>query len=314
MKIAITGPGAMGRLLASHLWQAKQSTVLIDHRPDRAERLDKHGITVVMDGETSPRTFRPTVSAYPEKAGIMDWIIVLVKSYHTADALPALKAMSDGDTMILSLQNGMGQEDILKREIPETRIALGVTAHGAAIYGDSVKHSGKGMTFIGPLKKGDPAGLAKCRKLAELLNSADWKTMAVEDIAPCRWKKLVANCAINALTAITGVKNGELVRDSKLEHVMLMAAREAHDTACAAGVNMDVSQDEILEFVKNICNNTAENRSSMLQDITSGRRTEIDFINMAITDRAAKLGLPVPVNETLSAIIKQMEDKKNSPG
>lgn len=310
IKTAIIGPGAMGQLLASHLYGVCPSLLLIDHNVQRAETFNKKGIKIIRDGEDTPSVFMTEVSACPEEAGIMDWIVIFVKSYKTEEILHTVKAMSGGNTMILSLQNGIGQEEILKREVPAERIVLGITAHGAAIYKDCVKHSGKGMTFIGPLEHENEKTFNLCAEFAEILNKAGWETRAVRDIAPYRWKKLIANCAINALTAITGVKNGELARDEELRHIMLLAAEEAWHTARASGIDVDTSLDETLDFVKDICIRTAENRSSMLQDVTAGRRTEIDYINKTVTVKARENGVNVPVNETLTAIIKKREFKR----
>jgi 2-dehydropantoate 2-reductase len=305
-KIAILGPGAMGQIMAATLSSIVPKPVLVDYRPDRARRLNRTGIKIVEQDDSQIKTFRVRV-AVPEDTGKVSWVILLVKSYHTADTLDALKTISSPGTMILLLQNGIGQEDVVKEVVPEENIALGITAHGAAVEGNVVRHSGIGMTVIGPLDADNPYAFRKCEELAAVMNSAGWETDTVYDIAPYRWKKLIANCAINPLTAITGVCNGELYYDKSLRKIMNQVAIEAFETALAAGIKLDCSAEDMLKFVQDICLKTACNRSSMLQDISAGRMTEIDNINCAVLRIAELYGISVPGNEILSVIIKKME-------
>lgn len=308
-KICIIGAGAMGQLLASDLSVAGISPMLLDYKVERACELTQKGLKIQRDGgELYTHFVNVTVS--PDRYNKMDWIIVFVKSYDTEGVLKSVRAMSDGSTMVLSLQNGLGHEKILKNAVSEQQIVVGITAHGAAVYDGYVRHAGRGITVIGPAYSPNTLILNRCLELASILNKAGWETFVEREIYPYRWRKLIANAAINPLTAVTGVNNGMLATDQNLNSVLRLVVRETLKIASALGVNIEFSEEDAISFVEGICVKTSENRSSMLQDITAGRRTEIEYINGAIIKAARACGIDTPINDTLSALVTFMEKNK----
>lgn len=301
MKIAVVGPGALGCLITGLLKsRTKEDVWLIDKLPDRAKRIREEGIRVEGMSSISADI---DVSADPEEVGACDLVILCVKSYSTEDACKDIKCLVGDKTSILTLQNGIGNIQILNDHFGVERVIAGVTNHGATLLGTGhVRHAGKGDTIIG-MPKGKVLGAIK--DAANILTKCGMETKISKDIDSVIWSKLVINVGINALTGITRLKNGMLIKHEHARRILRDAVQEA--VRIVKRKRIKLSYDDPIQKAESVCKATAANISSMLQDVLSSKRTEIDYINGAITRQGKALGIPTPVNETLTDMIKTIE-------
>jgi 2-dehydropantoate 2-reductase len=196
----------------------------------------------------------------------------------------------------------MGNADTIAEVIEPTRIIAGTTSHGATMLGPgSIRHAGIGPTTIGMWADG---GKDKALYIAKFLTEAGIKTEAVDDIQSVIWNKLLVNVGINAITALTGIKNGQLLDLSATQDISRAAVEEAMELARAQGVMI---REDSVGHVFEIAKATSPNRSSMGQDVDNKRLTEIEAINGFVVREASKIGLKVPVNKTLTALIETLQ-------
>lgn len=302
LKLAIIGPGAMGCMLAGYIAHSGCAVSILDYKSDRAERLSEKGIEIEKDGNLV-KVF-PFVTVNALMLGIQNVVILLVKAGRTPMALDMAMPMIGEKTVVLSLQNGLGHEDVLSRFVRLECIALGVTAQGATLLREGyVRHSGAGDTKIGLLRR---CGWSEdvLKVLARIFSDAGWPCSVESDIFPYIWKKLLANAGINAITALTGIKNGEICGIEGAQRLQDMAVTEAWTVAVKRGIKIGMTLDESLSFVRDVCERTKGNISSMLQDRLSGRLTEIDWINGAVVKQGRESGIGTPVNEVLSTLVE----------
>lgn len=301
MKIVIVGPGAIGLLFTAFLSRLKEEIWLLDKDKDRAAQLDAKGIRV--EGVSGSWHVKTKSTAEPRDIGIVDLVVVAVKSYVTKDVANKIKPLVGDDTLILTMQNGLGNMEILADIYGSEKVIGGLTSHGATLIGvGHVKHAGKGEKVIGSLDRKLNVGV---RRVRELLNKANFDCRITKDVKGMIWSKLIINVGINALTAITRLKNGELVKHDSVYRVMRLAVNEAVKVAKRKRIKL--AYDDPISKVESVCEATADNISSMLQDVLNKKRTEIDAINGAIVRHAETLGIPVPINSMLVDLVKTIE-------
>lgn len=298
--VLVVGPGAMGCLHAALLSAAGVKTGLLDHRPERAERINERGIIVEREGEQ--RTVHVRCSATAGEFAPTRLALLLVKAYDTGEAtrhaLPALGA----DGGVLTLQNGLGNYEQISQIVPTARVLAGTTTFGATLLGEGhVREAGRGVVHFG-----SPTGnFRRAREAAGFLRAAGIECEPAASVDEVLWAKATVNAAINPLTALTGLRNGRLVEIEPLRDLLRAVTEEVADVARSCGVFM---REGIVGTVEAICVETAQNRSSMLQDISAGRRTEIDYINGEIARRAGERGLEAPLCTMLAALVKGREE------
>jgi 2-dehydropantoate 2-reductase len=204
----------------------------------------------------------------------------------------------------MTLQNGMGNADVIAEFIEPQRVLAGTTSHGATLLGPaSIRHAGCGPTTIGAWSQTD-AGLQRAGQFAEFFNRAGIKTESVTDVRSVIWNKLLINIGINAITALTHIKNGQILDLEITRELMREAIAEAMNLARAMNVKI---QDDVLDRVFKVAKATALNRSSMGQDVDNRRQTEIAAINGFIVRETKRLGLKAPVNFALTALVETLE-------
>lgn len=301
MKIVIVGPGAMGSLLASFLAKSKEDIWLLDKKSDRASRINSGGISIEgVSGEWQVKA-RSTVDA--KEIGETELVIICVKSYDTKEAIMAAKPVICPKTKVLTLQNGIGNVEILSEVVGGEKVIGGVTNLGATlIEPGKVRHAGKGETIIGRIDGKIPAEL---RTIREIFIKSGLETRISKDIKGTLWSKLIINAGINALTAITRLNNGRLIEFDGTRKILREAVTEA--TKVAKRKRIKLIYDDPLAKVEAVCEATAANVSSMLADILKRKRTEIDYINGVIVRQGQELGIPVPVNSVLVDLVKTIE-------
>ena len=320
MKITIVGPGAMGCLLACFLSKSKEEIWLLDKNPERAQKIKEQGLKI----EGISGSWQVRASPAPSCAGSFsevgrggvnitsqakeipqpqDLVIIAVKSYDTKNALKDIKSLLSESSLVLSLQNGLGNIEIISELVGQERVLGGITNQGATLLGPGwVRHAGKAETVIGRLDGRLPVEL---RFIRELFNKCGLETRLSKDIKSLLWSKLIINVGINALTAITHLNNGKLIEFAGTRKILEEAVNEA--VRVAKKKRIKLIYDDPLSKVEAVCEATAANVSSMLQDILRRKPTEIDFINGAIVRQAQALSLPTPVNSVLTNLIKTIE-------
>ncbi len=302
MKISIIGAGAMGSLYGGMLSEAGHDVVLYDVNKEHVNRINSKGLAIHSAATKEVKIVRPSASTDPEAVRNSDIFIIFVKSTITEIVAKQFSEYSDENTIVITLQNGLGNEAIIRRYFPERQVAAGVTSQGATFIGPGeINHAGKGPTYLCMADKNN----ARLEPFVNALNSAGFETHIEENIEDLIWSKLIINVGINAVTAITGLENGKLLDYPEIKEVMADLVAEGVKTAEKKGVKF--TYPDPLAVVFEVAEKTALNRSSMLQDFDRGNATEIDFINNAIVKEAEKLGMEAPVNKTVTGIVKTLE-------
>jgi 2-dehydropantoate 2-reductase len=235
--------------------------------------------------------------ADPADAGQVRFALVLVKSWQTDRAAHQLAGCLSPDGLALTLQNGLGNREALVERLGGERVALGVTTLGATLVGPGrVRPGGEGVLSLGANERLAP--------LANLLQRAGFSVELVTEAEGLLWGKLVINAAINPLTALLRVPNGQLLERPAARTLMAAAAREAADVAAALGLRL--TYPDPVAAAESVAHRTARNTSSMLQDVMRGAPTEIDAICGAIVSAGEEWGVPTPVNWILWLLVRAL--------
>lgn len=300
MKVAIVGAGAMGSLFGALLAEAGHDVWLLDTWQEHLAAIAKRGLGIEYKGHTRRVALKTTL--HFEDIGLAELTLVFVKSYHTEMVAGTVGALTGTKGLAVTLQNGLGNAEKLAACMDQTRIIAGTTAHGATVLGPGhIRHAGVGATIIGSWDKED---LADVKNLAHLFSQAGVKTEAVADVRSVIWEKLLVNVGINAITALTGIRNGQLLDMAVTRGLVKKAVEEASAVAKGKGIAI---RDDIVEHVFNVAQATSANRSSMGQDVDHCRMTEISAINGIIVSVGERLSLPTPVNLTLAALVETLQ-------
>lgn len=302
MKIVIVGPGAIGLLFAGLLSKSKEEVWLLDKDPQRAERLRKDGMKI--EGLTSLKIQNPKVTSNPAEVSDADFWIICVKSYDTKSVVKKILPHVKPEGFVVSLQNGLGNVELVSESLGLDRVLVGVTSMGATLMTEGVsRHAGEGETIIGKLNGSMSVEL---KELREVFQKSRIPVRISKDVVGVLWSKLIINVGINALTALTRFKNGKLIALEGTRKILKEAITEAVKVAKRKRVKLLF--DDVLAKTESVCDATAENVSSMLQDVLNRKKTEIDFLNGAIVRQGESLGVKTPVNALLVDLIKSIEN------
>lgn len=304
MRIAIIGAGAMGSLYGGYLSKAGNEVYLVDIWKEHIEKINYDGLKIIEGNKEV--VAKPIAVTESKGIGIVDLVIIFVKSIHTKGAMENNIPLIGLDTMVLSLQNGYGNAEDIEEFVKKDNIIIGTTAHGATMLeAGKIKHAGKGKTYIGNLMGYNDENVAELR---DVLTEAGFETIVSDNVMKLIWSKLLVNVGINALTGILEIRNGELLDYEETKEILTLAVSEA--VQVANGLGLDFNTEEVIVNVMDIAKATAENKSSMLQDILNNRKTEIDKINGAIVREGGKLGIETTANLTLTDLIKIKEEMR----
>jgi 2-dehydropantoate 2-reductase len=297
MRIVILGTGALGCVFAARL-AAVAEVWMVGTWAAGVAAVQSRGVTVHEPGGGVTRV-RVSAASDPAEAPPADFALVLVKSYQTERAATWAARLLASDGLAVTLQNGLDNGPRLAAAVGAARVALGVTTTGATLLGPGeARLAAVQPTFVG--RSRDTA--RRVEQFASLLNAGKLEAHVTDAIAPRLWGKAVANAAINPLTALWRVTNGELLASPERRELLAALAREAAAVAQARGITLPF--DDPAAYVEGVCRATAANRSSMLQDVEAGRPTEIDSINGVLIAEGARLGVPTPVNETVWRLVR----------
>jgi 2-dehydropantoate 2-reductase len=307
--IAVLGAGALGCAIGGTLAQAGNSVVLINRNAALVEAINSHGLWMRAPG--GERVVKTTATTSAQGLTPVDLLIVLVKSFHTEVAMSAATHLVAPHTAVLSLQNGLGHEDILARIVGREQVLAGKTYVGGVMLAPGRIISGvEGKeTLIGEL---DGTLSERVQRIAAVFNQAGLATTVSDNILGTMWDKLLVNVSTGAVSSITRLSYGPLYQIPEIEATAIAAVREAMDVARASGVTLSYSAPRDA-WLKARAGLPDDFKTSMLQSLEKGSITEIDFINGAVVRWGQRCGVPTPVNDTLVACIKGLEQAPTLP-
>lgn len=292
MKIIVLGAGSIGSLVGALL--SKDNDVLLIGRQTHIDKINKNGLEI---SGCINKNFKVKAKTKINKIDDDNLIILTMKAVDNEKTLNEIKDLIKDDTIILCLQNGIGNEEQIKSRV-SCKVIRGITTSGAAFIGPGkIKCSNIGEIYLEDSEVSND--------VCDIFNKAGLKTEISKDIKHQIWKKLIVNCAVNPLTAILKVKNGELL---KVQDLVRLIINESVMVAEEEGFRFN--ENKIFEMTMNVIKDSAENKSSMLQDVLKGNKTEIDFLNGKIVELAEKHKVDVPVNKTLVGMVKFLEESK----
>ena len=292
--LLIVGTGALATLFGGRLAAAGVYVKMLGTWKDALHAIQERGV-VIQGGKGNGSTYPVEATDNPQDCKGTLQALVLVKSWQTTRAAEQLSICLAENGLALTLQNGLGNLEILEEHLGPDRAAIGVTTTGAHLAEPGVvKDGGSGGISIGEHPR--------IWAMVELLRQAGFSVEVISDTLGLQWGKAIINAAINPLTALLQVKNGELVARPSLRALMGDTAREAGAVASALGVRLPYPDP--VEVVESVARKTAANTSSMLSDVQRGAPTEIDAINGAIVKAGEAAGVPAPVNRALWQLVK----------
>lgn len=306
IKIAIIGPGSIGCLVGSFLLRDKICEIFFLHKDEKKiKEIRKQGIIVKrLNGKIEKITSDKFFITNDEKEiGKCELIIITLKSYQTKDAFKKLPTLIDKNTYLLTLQNGLGNIEIIKKVVKEEKIIAGITSQGAySLSPGNIVHAGEGETILGSISKGK---IGDVIKIKNLFNKVGMKTKITDNIEGAIWSKFLINIGINPVASVLDVNNGYLIENKEAEKIMEYLVKEGVEIAKKKKIKL-VYPDPIKK-IKEVCQLTYNNINSTLQDIRNKRKTEIDFLNGVVVKEGEKLGIDVPANWIFYNLIKFKE-------
>ncbi len=304
MKIHILGAGSLGCAIGGTLAAAGSDVTLIARSREHVDAVNARGL-VLRDAQGGERTVKLAAATGARSLAPADLVIVLVKAFHTAAAIEGYRRAVGANTIVMSLQNGLGHEEVLAAAVGHERLLAGKTYVGGVFLAPGVVRAGvkNKLTLIG-----EPGGglSERVQRIAAEFERAGLKTTASDNINGVIWDKLLVNTATGALSAITRLPYGPMYAMPELEATAIAAVAEAMAVARAKGVALSIQQP-IDAWRMAGAGLGPDFKASMLQSLEKGSITEIDFINGAVVREGERLGVPTPVNRTLVACVKGIE-------
>ncbi|MEJ5377362.1 MAG: 2-dehydropantoate 2-reductase [bacterium] len=302
MKVAVLGAGAMGSLFGGMLAQRGHHVWLLDIWKEHVETIGKRGLRITgLSGDRVIKSVKAASSA--QEVGSVDLVIVFVKSTVTEEAVRSASSLFGPETLALTLQNGIGNVEQIARVIGSRNVLAGTTAQGATVLGPGeIYHAGQGPTAIGELMG---AVTPRVKNVAAIFNDAGIQTSVSDNVMGLIWGKLLVNLGINALTALTGLRNGQLLDHPETVEILELAVLEGFRVCKAKGISLPY--EDPVAHTKEVAMATSSNISSMLQDVKNRRKTEIEMINGAVVREAQAMGIETPVNKVLTNLVRVLE-------
>lgn len=302
MKIAIVGCGAMGSVYAALLADAGHEVWAIDSWKEHVEAMRSKGLR--LEGASGDRTVKVNATTNPADAGVCDLAILATKAMHVEKAAQSMAPLLGKDTVVLSIQNGLGGPDTAARVLGRERVMVGVVGgFGASMRGPGhAHHNGWELVRLGEF--GGPV-TPRLREVEEVWKSGGFRVKCFDDIDQLVWEKLICNVCFSGTCAVTERTIVEVMQDPDTWAVASGCATEAYSVARARGIRLDV--DDPVAYVRAFGEKIPNARPSMLLDHMAGRMSEIEAINGAIPPAAKAVGVAAPYNEVISALVRAKE-------
>ena len=305
MRICVVGVGAVGSLFAAHLAQVDEIEVWgYDVAADHVDAINERGLRLIGEADLVGRV-RATTD--PAELPPCEFGIVATKSMYTRQAI-AQTAHAFSDGAVASVQNGVGNEEVIaehvERVIRGTTFPAGRVVEPGVVYMDV-----RGDTWLGPFEP-RPASLEQVTRLAEAMTAGGMNAKALEDARGAQWTKLIFNAATNPIGALTQLTHGRVCELAETRRLVSQLVAEGKAVADALGITLDSDPDELVDHAAEVA---YEHRASMLQDVLAERATEIDALNGGIVRFGSEQGIPTPLNEAITALIKGLEFSWRQP-
>jgi len=301
VRVCIVGCGAVGSLFAANLAELEDVDVwAYDLDKAHVEAIKSNGLQLTGAGDV---TGRPSATSDAAELPPCDFGIVATKAMHTGAAIAAT-AHAFADGAVASVQNGVGNEEVIATHVG--RVIRGTTFPAGKILAPGVvQWDVKGDTTLGPFEP-QPAGAGEIEALADACTRAGMPTHAVSDARPAQWRKVIFNAASNPIGALTGLTHGRVCEDRALRSLVSALVAEGKAVASAQGIVLDADPDELIDRAARR-EVAYDHKASMLQDVEARRRTEVDYLNGGISRFGRELGVPTPLNDAVTALIKGVE-------
>lgn len=304
MKIAVIGTGAMGCLFGGIL-SYNNDVTLIGRNADSVDMINRCGIVITEKDESVNVCYPKAVVCCEDNTERFDIAIICVKSYDTLSALNSNRGIIKNCGYILTLQNGLGNDEVILEFADKSRILIGTTEHNCSVVNkNEVYHGGGGMTVIGGLTENSVI----LEEISGNFSACGLDVSVSHDVLKNVWKKLMLNISVNAVTAVLKIPTGFISNSENVLNICRNLAAEAAETANSV-YGMDFNVEEIMESVINLSVRQPHAHTSMYNDIKYGRLTEIDSINGAVVKIAERNGLSVPYNNMITEMIHTLEAK-----
>lgn len=301
--VTIVGAGAMGCLFAARLAEQGSRVTLVDVDEERLSIIGRDGITLLDDD--GARTIGVGVATAAEAAAPVDLLMLFTKGVHSAAAIRSVAHLAGADTIALTLQNGIGNAELLAATFGADQVLMG-TAHIPADLSGAASVATHGFGFV-ELGGFGPAAHGHAQTVADLLHGAGFGAKVADDVNAAVWEKVAFNAALNAIAMICEVPNAGMDNDPG-RRLAFRVVDEAVNVAAAHGIRLDGAR--IQATIDAALHEHAHHKASMLQDREHGRATEIETINGAIGREGARLGVPTPVCDTLSDLVRIIERRR----
>lgn len=304
MKIGILGAGAMGSIYGAAFQDAGHDVRFIDANEPLVDAINRDGLTIERHDGTVQHYAVPATSHPTDADGAVDLVSVHVKGFATGAAAALVRPVVAPTTLILTLQNGLGNEEVLRDTFPANPVLIGNSLHSVSVVGRAhVRHTGVHDTHLGPSDErwfdaAQRAGTAFER------SGFQYQVHSEQSIRQQIWSKFVMNCGSLAIAALTQLSTDEM----NASELVMSSVDELVRETCAVGrgAGFDLDDDERVAFTRGLFS-TAGGKASMHQDIEAGRRTEIDTLNGAVVRIAEEHVVPAPLNGLIFALVKGRE-------
>lgn len=304
MKILIAGAGAMACLTGGKLKASGEQVRLYNRLNSHVETINKQGLRIV-EKDNSVTQINLEVVQDLKADEQVDILLVLLKAQANEAVLGKLRGKLAEETVIITMQNGIGNAETIQQLFPMNAVVSGTLGHGASVENDgTILHRGWGTNYLGNAEEG--AVSKTLEAFAEKLTKAGMKTEVSTDVNAVIWNKLFVNAAFNSVTALTRLKNGDILNTQEGEGLLRAVTEEAVLVARAEGVDAD-AEAVVEECLRMGRQDIGGNKSSMLMDVLKKRQTEIDVINGGIVKLGKKHGIETPVNASLAGLIHIIE-------
>ncbi len=302
MKIAVVGTGAMGSIYAALLADAGNEVWAVDTWPEHIAAINATGLRV--EGASGDRTIRLDATTDLADAGECDLYILATKADGVGAAAQAITPLMGANSLVLTIQNGLGAGERIAEHMPTANVLLGVAeGFGASMRGPGhAHHNGMKLIRIGEMEGGSTD---RVETIARVWRDAGFDVKAFADIEQLIWEKYVCNCTFSGPCTAFDATIGEIMATPDRWAIALGCAKETYAIGKAKGVNF--SYDDPVSYVTAFGQRMPDARPSMLLDHHAQRRSEIDALNGMAPILGAELGIPAPYNETLSAVIRARE-------
>ena len=303
MKIAVVGAGAMGSIYAGLLADAGNEVWVVDTWEAHIEAIREKGLRV--EGASGDRVVKVGATSDARDVGQVELVIVATKAMHVEAAAASAQVLLGPQTLVLTIQNGLGSVEKVARSLGADRVLKGVAGgFGASVVAPGhVHHNSWQLIRLGEME--GPV-TPRLESLTAVWRQAGFKVKAFDNIDQLVWEKLICNVCYSGPCGVLDKTIGEVMADEAAWQVASKCAAEAFEVAQALGISLDFADP--VQYVRDFGAQIPDARPSLLLDLMAGRKSEIEVINGAIPPLASKVGLAAPYNEVITALVQAREN------